>query len=98
MTVLVVAAALSVAFLALSLLAPAVLRPLNKVWFKFALLLNKIVSPVVMFILFALVIVPFGLIMQMRSDPLRKRRRAELASYWVDKRKGAQAGSMTQQF
>ena len=35
-------------FIGLALLAPTLLRPLNLVWFKFGLLLRKVITPVVM--------------------------------------------------
>ena len=83
---------------ALSFAAPALLRPLNLVWFKFGLLLHRIVNPVVMFALFAVVFVPAGALMRLWHDPLR-RRRTKVASYWIDRtaREGP-PGSMTNQF
>jgi hypothetical protein len=83
---------------ALSFAAPALLRPLNVVWFKFGLLLHKIVNPVVMLALFAVVFVPAGALMRLWHDPLRKRR-GNVASYWIDRtaREGP-PGSMTNQF
>jgi hypothetical protein len=72
---------------------PRALRPLNVAWFSLALLLNKIVSPVVMLVMFAAVITPFGLAMQVIS---RKRRQPSATSYWIDRT--AQSTSMSQQF
>jgi len=97
-TVFLSAAAIALVFLAVALLMPHVLRPLNIAWMKFALLLNKIVSPLVMFILFAAVIVPFGAIMQLRSDPLRKRRDSNQQSFWVERNPANSEGSMSNQF
>lgn len=72
---------------ALALMAwfrPAVLKPLTRGWFKFGLLLNKVVSPIVLFILFALVIVPYGLVMQLFHDPLKRNaKKANPDSYWL---------------
>ena len=78
--------ALSIAalLLAVSFLAPQVLRPLNVVWFKFALLLNKIMNPIIMLALFAVAIVPFGLLMQLRRDPLQLKRRDDAKTYWIE--------------
>src|SRR5262245_16936240 len=58
----VVIAALSIAAVlaAISLLAPAILRPLNFAWFWLGIALNRVVSPIVMLALFAVTIVPFG--------------------------------------
>ena len=91
------AAAAGVGFLAVSFVAPRILRPLNIVWFKFGMLLNKIVSPVVMFILFIVTIVPAGLLMRMRYDPMRSKRRPDRDSYWVE-RSDDMNSSMQNQF
>ena len=67
----------------LSLAAPTVLAPLNRAWMGLAVLLNRIVSPIVMLILFCLTIIPFGLLMQMRSDPLRRRPTGPDETFWI---------------
>ena len=68
---------------AVSLIAPTLLKPLNILWFQFGLLLHRVVNPIVMFALFALVFVPAG-IMRILRDPLRSRRPTEVSSYWID--------------
>ncbi|MEM1306642.1 MAG: hypothetical protein AAGG99_03880 [Pseudomonadota bacterium] len=84
-------------------LIPDRLGPLNIIWFRFGLLLHRIMSPVIMFVLFALLITPYGLAMQLFRDPLRrsaraqKRREAGPRSYWVD-RTGDPPIDMTAQF
>ena len=89
-----IAAALGV----LSLIAPILLKPLNILWFKFGLALHRLVNPIVMLIIFALVFVPAGMIMRIWRDPLRSRRTAA-SSYWIDRSEGGgTAGSMTNQF
>ena len=55
-----------------SLSVPILLRPLNIVWMRFALLLSKVMNPIVMFLLFLVAIVPAGLLMQIGYDPLRR--------------------------
>jgi hypothetical protein len=77
-TVLWLALPIAGALAATSLIAPSLLKPLNFIWFKLGLLLHRIVNPVVMFAIFALVFVPAGFIMRIWRDPLRSRRmRAE---------------------
>ena len=84
---------------AISLTAPSVLKPLNILWFKFGLLLHRIVSPIVMFAMFALVFVPAGIIMRIWRDPLRSRRITSASSYWIDcSEDRGTTGSMTDQF
>ena len=70
--------------LATSLLAPTLLQPLNVVWFKFGMLLHKIVNPLVMFLMFALAFVPMGLLMRLFHDPLRLKRQSGLETYWLE--------------
>jgi Saxitoxin biosynthesis operon protein SxtJ len=95
-----VALGVAVALLAVSLIAPALLRPINLLWFRFGLLLHRVVSPVVMFLMFAVVFVPAGAIMRLRGDPLRLRRETPApSSYWVERTGiGDAQTSMTAQF
>lgn len=97
-TVLYTALAVAAGFAGLALAAPQLLGPLNRVWFKFAMLLNKVMSPIVMGILFLVTIVPFGLAMQLRRDPLRKRRAPGQTTYWIDRTPSATPTSMRNQF
>ena len=82
----IVIAALTVAavLVAVSLLAPQILRPFNLAWFRLGIALNRIVSPIVMLAIFVVAIVPFGLVMQRLSDPLRKKCRPEAKTYWIE--------------
>ncbi len=79
-----------------SLIAPILLRPLNILWMRFAVLLSKVMNPIVMMVLFLIAIVPAGLIMQIGYDPLR-RKRAPGNSYWID-HMPSPGSSMTNQF
>ncbi len=74
-------------FLAVSLAAPAMLAPLNRLWAQFGLLLHRIVSPVVLGIMFFGVITPMGLLMRLLGkDLLRLRADPDAKSYWVDRK------------
>lgn len=81
---MVVKVALAIAgiLLAVSLVYPILLRSLNIVWMRFALLLSKVMNPIIMLVLFLVAIVPAGLLMQLRYDPLR-RRRTKGDTYWI---------------
>lgn len=87
-------------FLAVSFLAPDVLRPLNRLWFLFGMLLSKIVSPIVMGIIFFVTVTPIGLIRRMRHpDPLNQAFDPAAESYWIDRDKAELAPtSMRKQF
>lgn len=82
--------------LIVSLAVPVALRPLNWIWFRIGLLLHRVMNPLIMLAMFALVFVPGGLIMRIWHDPLRSRRVASGSSYWINRQKSN--GSMTNQF
>jgi predicted neutral ceramidase superfamily lipid hydrolase len=99
MTVMVAALALAVLLGGVSLLASRFLRPLNIVWFNFGQLLQKVVRPLVMGVLFSLAIVPFGFFMRLRYDPLRAKIGPNLKSYWIERGPSGQGvTSMKNQF
>ncbi len=61
----------AIIFLILGLLNSQILTPLNKIWFKFGILLSKIVSPLVMSIIFFFVVTPTGFLMRLfKKDSL----------------------------
>jgi membrane protease YdiL (CAAX protease family) len=93
------AAVLAASFLALALWWSKSLRPLNRLWSKFGLLLSKIVGPVVLMLIFYAVVTPVGLLMRaFGKDPLRLRRDEE-TSYWIMRQAPEPApGSMKDQF
>ena len=78
--------AIALGFAAVTVARPGLLAPLNRLWFKFGLLLNSIVSPIVMGLLFYLIITPFALFMRLTGkDLLHLRRDPEAASYWIQR-------------
>ena len=77
---------ISIIFLVLGLLNSKLLTPLNKVWFKFGLLLSKFISPVIMGIIFFLVVTPTGLIMRLFKKDLLNLKYNKNSTYWVEKK------------
>ena len=72
-------------FLILGLLNSRFLTPLNKIWFKFGLLLGQIISPIVMGIIFFLIVTPIAFIMRvLGKDVLRLKKKSD-NSYWIKK-------------
>lgn len=72
-------------FLLAARFAPGVLAPLNRLWFQLGLLLGRIVSPVVLGIIFFLMISPVALLTRLFGrDPLLMKRRAAV-SYWIER-------------
>ena len=59
-------------FFILGLVNSKLLAPLNKIWFKFGILLGNIVAPIVMGIIFFFVITPIGIIMRLFGKDFEK--------------------------
>ncbi len=76
--------ALALGFAVVATARPGLLAPLNRLWFKFGLLLNRIVSPLVMGLLFYLIITPFALFMRLTGkDLLHLKHDLKAQSYWI---------------
>ena len=76
---------ISIIFLVLGLLNSKLLNPLNKIWFKFGLLLGKIISPIVMGIIFFLVVTPIALFMRLIKKDLLNLKFNKKNTYWIEK-------------
>ncbi len=71
-------------FLGAALGAPALLRPLNLLWFKFGQALHRVTSPLIMALLFYSTVTPTALLMRLfGKDPLNRRFDAQAESYWI---------------
>jgi len=71
-------------FLLAAFIAPKLLRPLNLIWFRFGLLLHKIVNPIVMGLVFFTTVVPIALIFKLLGkDPLHRRFDTNAETYWI---------------
>ena len=90
---------LAVAFLAFTLFMPIALRPLNKAWYKLGLLMGRVVSPIVLGILFFILITPIAMVMRLAGrDPL-KLRKQNVQSHWIDRTPpGPESTSFKDQF
>ena len=75
----------SLIFLVSGLLNSKFLTPLNKLWFRFGIFLGKIISPVIMGIIFFLVVTPIGLIMRLLGKDVLNLKYSKNKSYWIDK-------------
>ena len=75
---------ISMFFLVLGLLNSRILTPLNKLWFKFGILLGKILSPFILGIIFFLVVTPVGLIMRILGKDVLNLKYNNSKSYWIE--------------
>ena len=76
----------SIIFFLLGITNSKLLNPLNKIWFNFGILLGKMISPLVMVIIFFLIITPIGVIMRVfGKDILSLKYNKKNKSYWIEK-------------
>ena len=75
----------SLIFLVLGIINSNLLLPLNKLWFKFGIFLGKIISPIIMGIIFFLVVTPIGLIMRLIGKDILNLKYSYYRSYWIEK-------------
>ena len=87
---------ISFIFLILGMINSSILTPLNKIWFKFGILLGNIISPIVMAIVFFVVVAPTGIIMRILRKDLISLKKNNKNSYWIEKK--SQMTSMRNQF
>ena len=76
---------ISIVFLILGLLNSKILLPLNKIWFKFGILLGKIISPLIMGLIFFVVVTPIALLMRLFNKDLLNLKFNKSKSYWIEK-------------
>ena len=88
---------ISIIFLLLGLFNSKTLTPLNKLWFKFGIILGKFVAPIVMGIVFFLVVTPTGIIMRLAGkNLLGLKKDIKKNTYWI--KKNNYLSSMKNQF
>ena len=76
---------ISLIFLILGLVNSKILTPLNKIWFKLGIFLGKIISPLIMGMIFFFVVTPIGLIMKALGKDILNLKYNTNKSYWIKK-------------
>ena len=86
---------LSLVFLIITIIRPNLFTFINKLWIQFGILLGKIISPIVMGLVFFFVVTPIGILVRIfKKDVMGLKRGAP--SYWINREDKAQ--SMKKQF
>jgi hypothetical protein len=81
---LAVFSVMSLGTLAATFAKPSLLAVPARLWMKLGELMHRIVSPIVLGVMYLVLIVPFGLLRRwLGGDPLKRRYEAALASYWT---------------
>ncbi len=76
---------ISFIFFILGISNSKILTPLNKLWFKFGIFLGKIVSPIIMGIIFFFVVTPIGVLMRIFGKDVLNLKYNNDKSYWIEK-------------
>ena len=76
---------ISIIFLCLGLVNSNLLNPLNRLWFKFGLILGRIISPIIMGLIFFLVVTPIGVFMRLLKKDLLNLKMSKNSTYWIKK-------------
>tara|TARA_Y100001970_G_C13754008_1_gene612398 strand:+ start:103 stop:486 length:384 start_codon:yes stop_codon:yes gene_type:complete len=76
---------ISLVFLILGLINSKILTPLNKIWFKFGIYLGKLISPIIMGIIFFFVVTPTGYVMRFLRKDILNLKYNNNKSYWIEK-------------
>jgi len=85
----------SLVFLIVTIIKPNLFTFLNKLWIKFGILLGKIISPIVMGLVFFFVVTPIGIFIKILKKDVMGLKRGE-TSYWITREDKIQ--SMKKQF
>ena len=76
---------IAVIFLTLGFMNSKLLTPLNILWFKFGIFLGKIVSPIVMGVIFFFVVTPIAILMRISKKDLLNLKFNNKETYWIKK-------------
>jgi hypothetical protein len=86
---------LSAIFLITTIVKPDLFTSLNKIWIQFGILLGKIISPIVMGLVFFFVVTPMGFFVRLFKKDIMGLKKSK-SSYWINKKDKIQ--SMRKQF
>ena len=77
---------ISFIFLILGIMNSKILTPFNEIWIKLGIFLGKIISPIIMGLIFFLVVTPTGIFMRiLGKDLLNLKFERDKKSYWLEK-------------
>ena len=85
----------SLLFLVITFFKPNLFIFLNKLWIKFGIFLGKIISPIVMGLVFFFVVTPIGILVKILKKDVMGLKRGT-SSYWITRKDKVQ--SMKKQF
>ncbi len=87
---------IAIIFLTLALVKPQILNPLTKLWIKFGELIGKIISPIVIGLIYFVILTPIGLLMRIFNKDLLNLKFSKESSYWI--KRETKLNSMDKQY
>ena len=72
-------------FLVLGILNSKILNPLNLMWSKFGFYLGKLISPIILGLIFFLIVTPIGILMRCIKNNFLNLKFNDNRSYWIKK-------------
>ena len=72
--------------------APGLLAPLNKAWMKLGELMGRVVSPLVLGVIFFVLITPVALVTRLFGRDELRLKKTDASSYWIDRAPPGPAG------
>ena len=83
----------------LTIFFPSVLTVFNKIWFRFGILLNKLISPIILGIIFYFMITPIALLTKIFGRDELRLKRKQTKTYWIERKPpGPDSSSFKNQF
>ncbi len=76
---------ISIIFLVLGYFKSGILTPLNSLWYKFGIFLGKIVSPIVLGMIYFFIVTPTSILMRVFKKDLLNLKFSNNNSYWLKK-------------
>jgi len=78
---------ISFCFFLFSFLLPKIFFIPSKLWLKFSILLSRLMSPLLMWLIYIITIVPVGLIFKLiLKDPLKLKKDSSISTYWISRK------------
>jgi len=81
--------AVGAGFILTAIVQPKWLHGPNVLWMKFGALLHRIISPLILGLIFCVAVIPTSLFLRLAGkDPLRLAKKPAGDSFWIDREKG----------
>ena len=75
----------SLIFLILGYLKSRILTPFNSLWFKFGIFLGRIVSPIILGVIYFFIVTPTSILLRLFKKDLLNLKFSNNNSYWLEK-------------